>query len=63
MKNGLRIYCSDAKYDYTNEFMVRSSAKSIVKSSQSDIVTSRPLLGSLPQAMCHQTAMDAPELA
>jgi hypothetical protein len=40
LKNGLQICCSDAKFEYTSEFMARSSEKSAVNLSQSDIVTS-----------------------
>jgi len=50
--NDLHIRCSDAKYEYISEFVVRSSAKLTINSSQSDIVTSMPCWA-LPRNLCH----------
>jgi hypothetical protein len=44
----------------TDGFVVRSSVKKIIKSSQSDIITSRALLGSLPHKVCHPPAINTP---
>jgi hypothetical protein len=53
MKNGLKIRCLDAEYDCINGFVASSSEKLAVKSPKYDTITSRPLLGSLPQISFH----------
>jgi hypothetical protein len=41
----------------TGGFVARNSAKLTVNLSQSDIITSRPFLDSLPRKVCHQSAI------
>jgi hypothetical protein len=57
-ENDLQMCCSDSKMDITGGFVGRSSAKLTLNSSQSGIVTSRPLLASLPHIVCLPTTIN-----